>query len=131
MQRHQLIRENQHLKHAEQTRLQREHDEADPADSRAMGGAGGVGAARPTPPPAAAAAAVRDGESRLPAELIAHYRELLRIYVIMGSGNLSYELRRLAEMLVVAGLTARQTMQLHLQVLEDLVHGLAPAAPGT
>ena len=42
----------------------------------------------------------------------------------MGSGNLSGELRRLAELLVVAGLTARQTLQLHLHVLEELVHGL-------
>ena len=60
----------------------------------------------------------------LPAELIAHYRELLRTYVIMGSGNLSDELKRLAELLVTAGLTARQTMQLHLHVLEELIHGL-------
>ena len=49
----------------------------------------------------------------------------------MGSGNLSGELRRLAEMLVAAGLTARQTIQLHLQVLEELVHGLGAAAPAT
>ena len=56
--------------------------------------------------------------------MIAHYRELLRTYVIMGSGNLADELRRLPQLLVAAGLTARQTMQLHLHVLEELVHGL-------
>ena len=67
----------------------------------------------------------------LPAELMAHYRELLRTYVIMGSGNLADELRRLAELLVAAGLTARQTLQLHLDVLEELVHGLGTRAPGT
>ena len=40
----------------------------------------------------------------LPSELISHYRELLRTYVIMGSGNLTGELKRLAELLVIAGL---------------------------
>ncbi|MBN1396388.1 MAG: hypothetical protein JW959_15290 [Pirellulales bacterium] len=117
VERRQLVRENQRLTLAEQTRLQRDHDEAallleqqrtltaDP-DNRADG-------------------AIDLPIARfLPDELTAHYRELLRTYVIMGSGNLADELRRLAGMLVVAGLTARQAMQLHLQVLEELVHGL-------
>ena len=60
----------------------------------------------------------------LPAELICHYRELLRTYVIMGSGNLAGELRHLAELLGIAGLSARQTLQLHLHVLAELIHGL-------
>ena len=46
----------------------------------------------------------RDPLLPLPPELIAHYRELLRTYVIMGSGNLACELRRLAELLATAGL---------------------------
>jgi hypothetical protein len=122
IQRHQLIRENQHLNHAEQTRLQREHDESTRLiqEQRAV---------IEQSPPGEASAGPDDGGSRLPllplpAELIAHYRELLRIYVIMGSGNLSGELRRLAELLVAVGLTARQTIQLHLEVVEELVHGL-------
>jgi DNA-binding NarL/FixJ family response regulator len=122
IQRRQFVRENQHLKHTEQTRLQREHEEAtrliqEQWTTLEESSSGTPGAGGPT-------AEVRQWRIPLPAELIAHYRELLRVYVIMGSGNLSYELRRLAEMLVVAGLTARQTMQLHLQVLEELVHGL-------
>ncbi len=56
----------------------------------------------------------------LPPELVRHYRELLRTYVIMGSGNLGGELARLAELLTAAGVTARQTMHLHLGVLEEL-----------
>ncbi len=60
----------------------------------------------------------------LPAELTAHYRELLRTYVIMSWGDLADELRRLAELLVAAGLTARQTLQLHLDALGELVYGL-------
>ncbi len=62
--------------------------------------------------------------SNLPDELIHHYRELLRTYVIMGSGNLACELSRLADLLATAGVSAQQTMQLHVRVLEELVHGL-------
>jgi hypothetical protein len=61
---------------------------------------------------------------QLPQPLIDHYRELLRTYVIMGSGNLSGELKRLAELLTAAGVTSQQTMLLHLCVLEELVRGL-------
>ncbi len=64
-------------------------------------------------------------------ELVAQYRELLRAYVIMGNGNLSAELRGLAELLAAAGLTAPQAAELHLSAVEQLVHGLAPAAAGT
>jgi hypothetical protein len=59
-----------------------------------------------------------------PAELTAHYRELLRIYVIMGSGNLGQELRRLTRLLVAAGISAQQTVRLHLDVVEEMIHGL-------
>ncbi len=60
----------------------------------------------------------------LPVELIDHYRELLRTYVIMGSGNLADELGQLGEMLTSAGVDAGKTMQMHVHVLEELVHGL-------
>jgi len=42
----------------------------------------------------------------------------------MGSGNLASELSRLADMLATAGVSARQTMQLHVRALEELIHGL-------
>jgi hypothetical protein len=61
---------------------------------------------------------------RLPAKLVAHYRELLRAYVIMGSGNLNADMQELSELLVSTGITPQQTMLLHLQVLEELVRGL-------
>ncbi len=125
VQRHQLVRENRRLNQAEQQRLQREHDEAgrllleqrtlidDLEAIRCQG--------RALSPPATAR-----GESRLglPEQLVNHYRELLRTYVIMGSGNLASELSRLAELLAVAGVTPQQAMQLHLHVLEELVRGL-------
>ena len=52
------------------------------------------------------------------------YRDLLRTTVIMGSGKLQSELRELANELIAARISARQTMLLHLQVVEELVRGL-------
>jgi hypothetical protein len=118
VQRHQLVHDNQRLTLADQARLQRDHEEA----------ACLLGQQRKL---VAEQAPHGHGQTSellpmhfLPAELTEHYRELLRTYVIMGSGNLSAELKRLAELLVAAGITARQTVQLHLHVLEELVHGL-------
>ena len=118
VERHQLVRENQRLNLAEQTRLQREHDEAAVLlrQQRALlDEPETTDGDRPSE---------LSATHLLPVELIGHYRELLRTYVIMGSGNLAKELRCLAELLVVAGVTAQQTMRIHLQVLEELIHGL-------
>ena len=118
VQRHQVMRENQRLTLGEQTRLQRDHDEAARllAQQRSLIQRSDSGKE------------VADGESLplhfLPTELTAHYRELLRTYVIMGSGNLVDELKGLAELLVTAGLSTRQMLQFHLTVLEDLIRGL-------
>ncbi len=60
----------------------------------------------------------------LPGAMRAHYAELLRTYVIMGSGNLAAEMSKLAESLIASGVTPRQTMLLHLKVVEELVNGL-------
>lgn len=142
VQRHQLVRENRRLLLADRQRLQRERDEAERllvqqraliADLEAI--------QRQTTPrstkaaPASATTESRDGARSakstaitpppgLPKELVQHYRDLLRTYVIMGSGNLAGEMSRLADLLTTAGVSARQTMQLHLQVLEELVSGL-------
>jgi DNA-binding response OmpR family regulator len=143
VQRHRLMRENSRLNEAERQRLQRERDEAErllgqqrtlidnletirragkgdrsnlceaPFGRAPTEGWSGKLDLSPFPPPL-----------ELPGELVQVYRELLRTYVIMGSGNLAGELLTLAEMLATAGVSARQTMQLHLHVLEELVHGL-------
>jgi hypothetical protein len=49
---------------------------------------------------------------------------MLRAYVIMGAGNLSEEMSLLANLLADAGISAQQTMQLHVHVLEELIGGL-------
>jgi hypothetical protein len=60
----------------------------------------------------------------LPERLVTHYREMLRAYVVMGAGNLADEMVRLAAMLTEADVSAQRTMQLHVQVLEELVSSL-------
>ena len=74
--------------------------------------------------PSAAAPPDRPQLAPLDESLMNHYRELLRAHVIMGSGNLSHEMAALAELLADGGVTAPQTLQLHVQVLEELVRGL-------
>lgn len=60
----------------------------------------------------------------LPAQLIGHYRELLRAYIIMGSGHLGRELSELAEVFATAGLSPKEVMHLHLYVSTELIRGL-------
>jgi hypothetical protein len=57
----------------------------------------------------------------LPDRLVAHYREMLRAYVVMGAGNLADEMSTLASLLADAGVSAQRTMQLHVHVLEELI----------
>ena len=42
----------------------------------------------------------------------------------MGFGNLTEEMSALAELLAAGGVTAQQTMHLHVRVLEELIQGL-------
>ncbi|MGI6418382.1 MAG: hypothetical protein ACOX1P_22240 [Thermoguttaceae bacterium] len=131
---HQLMRENHRLSLAQQQRLQREHDEAERLleQQRALVGEleaiQGRDPAKPEGEPSEPCQSLPPAASRLPRhlprELVLHYRELLRTYVIMGSGHLACELSRLADLLAGAGVTARQAMQLHVLVLEEMVSGL-------
>ena len=63
-------------------------------------------------------------ELSLPLEFDEYYQELLRAYVIMGSGNLGEEISKLAELLALAGYGPRQALELHLRRVEQLVLGL-------
>ncbi|GAB6167358.1 hypothetical protein JCM19992_33580 [Thermostilla marina] len=136
VQHHRLLRENRRLVQAERQRLQREHEEAERLLRQQRQLIADVGTlsdrlldsrdeeAQETE------AETSPTEGRdvhipgLPDELVVHYRELLRAYVIMGSGNLAGELGRLAEMFAVAGVGSQQVMQLHVHVVGELIRGL-------
>lgn len=129
VERRRLIAENRRLAHSQQHRLRLEHEEAsrlldqqralidDLQQIRDLEHRAGnaIEAPRPNDAPPL---------DPLPDTLAAHYRELLRAYVIMGTGNLGPELERLAERLAADGVSAQQTMSLHLAALEEMVRGL-------
>jgi len=60
----------------------------------------------------------------IPQQLKQYYQELLRNYVIMGSGSLSEEITGLVESLTAIQCTPRQIIQLHLECVKKLVTGL-------
>jgi DNA-binding NarL/FixJ family response regulator len=138
IERHQLLRENRRLLQAERQRLNFEHQEADRllAQQRTLIGqlesmadetstaASPRDAAPPPDERASADQRLTNQPVELPEQLVAHYAELLRAYVIMGSGNLSAEMSRLADLLASGGISPQQTMTMHLDVLEQLVRGL-------
>ncbi len=59
-----------------------------------------------------------------PEELARHYQELLRTYVIMGSGDLSQETYCFARHLAEYRLSMRQALALHQHAVEELRRGL-------
>ena len=138
-----LARENRRLAEAERQRLELEHREAERllAQQRALIAEietirkGSVNAEHGGPPvdagialdahrlPSTAEAATQSPRA-LPPPLVQHYREMLRTYVVMGHGNLANEMAKLADLLACAFVSARDAMQLHLHVLEELVAGL-------
>lgn len=136
IERNQLLRENRRLVHAQQQRLKREHLEAQRLLEQQRQVISDLESISKGISPQAAgvddlddclAKAVRLADqttSDLPASLVSHYRELLRTYVIMGVGNLSGEMARLADMLATAEVSAQRGLQLHVAVLEELVQGL-------
>lgn len=63
-------------------------------------------------------------DSPLPEELKNLYAELLKTYVIMGTGSLSRELGTLAEKMTHCGINARQTMAMHVGIVAQLVQEL-------
>jgi hypothetical protein len=74
------------------------------------------------PSPEGAAAALRS--CSLPPEFDNYYYELIRSFVIMGTGSLTGELAKLAAVLVSAGLGPRDVLTLHLDRVATLVRGL-------
>ncbi len=60
----------------------------------------------------------------LPEPLRRYYRELLRSYVIMGSGNMAEEIGQLAGLLQAADITPTQAFALHVATVFELIRGL-------
>jgi hypothetical protein len=138
----QLVREHRRVVQAEQQRLANEHQEAERLlaqqralilelerirDGRVGEGESGRGGESPfdafneSPPLPHSLSPPLCSSCDLPERLVAHYREMLRAYVVMGAGNLAEEMNTLANLLAAAGISARRTMQLHVQVLEELI----------
>lgn len=57
-------------------------------------------------------------------EVVDHYLELLRTYVVMGSGNLESEIDRLTAALARARITLPAAMRLHVMVMEKTIQQL-------
>ena len=66
----------------------------------------------------------RSRSLQIPDKIKTYYHELLRTYVIMGSGSLGGEIAQLASVLAEVGLSPRDTLSLHLEQVEQLVSGL-------
>jgi DNA-binding response OmpR family regulator len=137
IERHYLLHENRRLQQADRHRLELEQGDALRllADQRSLAreldGIALPGSGRTDSALEAGAGAEDDPTSpelaprpALPPQLQSHYRELLRAYVMMGSGNLATEMHALAQLLAAAGVSATQTLDLHINVLENLLQGL-------
>lgn len=125
-----MLHEIDRLTAADRRRLIRERDEAEYllAQQRQIltaleqfAGAPGGGHLQPGDRVPRSGAADR---VQLPREFDDYYQELLRTYVIMGSGNLAAEIGKLAEVMAQAGLSPREVLDLHLARVEQLVRGL-------
>jgi hypothetical protein len=116
-----LLRENYRLEIAHQRRVLRERGEADDLlnqqrqiidELRAIARVG-----RTTDE-------LESHRGRLPAAIRDYYHELLRTYVIMGSGNLGSEIVKLGELLADARISPREALELHVERVENLIRGL-------
>jgi len=132
IQRHSLIHENRQLRQAEQHRLQLERNEAQRlleqqqalvSDLKSLRGRSTIAGHLPGEEQPAEASST-SASFTPPEQLVTHYRELLRAYVIMGAGNMVDEIGVLAKLFSTVDMSADQTMQLHLLALEDLLRGL-------
>jgi DNA-binding response OmpR family regulator len=129
VERHALIADNRRLQQSHRHRLRLEHDEANRMLKQQRAMLDGLATIC-----RADLSTVDEFERQaepcslailnLPPQLTNHYRELLRAYVIMGSGNLADEMNHLAEMFAFASVTPQQAMLLHLHVLEEMINGL-------
>lgn len=124
-------RQSRRLEIAQTKRMARERDETEHLLSQQRRIIDDLDARDATEPANVARQALLDSFGRaapcrtaLPTEINSYYQELLRTYVIMGSGNLGGEIAKLADLLAVAGCGPREALSLHLERVESLVGGL-------
>lgn len=118
VERHTLLAENRRLAQVQRNQLQREQVEArkllaeqqDLVERHALSSASAYSHGR--------------GPATLPAKLVEHYRELLKAYIIMGSGHLHGHIAELAALLVASGSPASDALRLHATVLDETIQGL-------
>lgn len=134
VERGEMLRDNDRLAAADRRRLVRERDEAEyllqqqhqileALEQRGRRGARGTREPGPGTGEDFGEAAQHQS-ALLPPELDAYYQELVRTYVIMGSGSLVTEIARLADLLAEAGLSPREVFDFHLLRVGRLVRGL-------
>jgi len=104
-----LAREHRRLEDAQRQRQQQEQVEAGRLLQEQRTALQSLGSTRDAP---------------LASQLVDHYRELLQAYIVMGSGNLSDELARLVRVLLAGDIGCRQVMQMHLQLVDEIVRSL-------
>jgi DNA-binding response OmpR family regulator len=105
--RHQLLLDNQRLQIAHRQRQDWERDEAERLVDQQKN--------------------LIDGPidaSRLPEALVAEYYELLRAYVVMGSGNLGATLDHWIERVALTGCPSTTLLSLHVRAVEQMLQGL-------
>jgi CheY-like chemotaxis protein len=114
-----LAREVQRLASADRRRAVLDRDESEQMieQQRRIIGASLAVASGPTHEAAGS-------DTPLPEQVSAYYEELLRAYVMMGSGNLADEIRKLAQLFVLAGISPRAALRVHLERVEGLIRGL-------
>lgn len=123
---HCLRRENRRVFDLDRQRLKLEHREAERLLAQQRGFVAGLGEISSASDSAATFDFVpaADAPLELPTPLVERYRELLRAYVIMGSGNLAAETAALVDALHAQRLPAPRVMQCHVHALEDTLSGL-------
>lgn len=128
---HQLIEENHRLQVENHRRLIRERDEAERLliQQRSMVKEMQTLAYPEDAENSLSLEGIQDGEEsvqpfQVPSEVKDYYHELLRTYVIMGSGSLKDEIHQIAELLAGAKLTPRQVLEFHIECVESIVKGL-------
>lgn len=127
VERHELLAENRRLRHAQKNQLQREQDEVQKllAEQREL-------IERHQVAMASSRRVNHDQETwrleatttELPQQLVDRYREVLKAYIIMGSGHLHSEMEEVADVLVRGGATACDALHLHSLVLDEVIQGL-------